>query len=577
MTSPLQLAVSSMKCLPIILGWLIAACGLPLGSYAASIPGLHSSGVNNANAVQAIGAAEQHFAMTGLRTNATVIQPAPPWIQAPPGSAWIGPLSGLENAPSGCCYIYKMEFDLAGLDPKTASISGRLASDDYAQVLINGMDIGFHNEDVTFTTLRPFKIASGFVPGVNILEIRVSNCNEPECTFNPSGLLVTDLVGTADPAGEANLYVVGLQGNVYGYAVSRDSAALVQVIQDPDVHTAFGATFSRWGELFLSVSNQHPHIVEERPGFVRRYAVPYGVSQITGDLGTGTLVTPHGLAFRGDELLATDPGNNQVRRYSFGPRGEPLELPPISSTRFINEAIRWVIANPNGSDVFVSQCNCGGVNNILRFRAETNGLFTELGPLPGSFNNPHGMAFSPWGEMFTANTDRLIEAPEENSGFITRHTFDADGSPRSNGTFTHPSLSGPVTLAFSPWGELFINNQSVSNITRFTFTADHTPVYNGTIQLPGDGVGIAFRPANDCASRPDLTLTPGIVGTNMVLTLPTMAENYALDWTTSLASPVLWRPSYASRSSTGAAMQIIIPLTGGTNGWEFFRLRCPGL
>lgn len=374
----------------------------------------------------------------------------------------------------------------------------------------------------------------------------------------------------------ANLYVVTLGSGVLGYAVTTNSAALVETQKDPEVQTPIDVTFSRWGEMFLSTSSQHPYIFEERPGFVRRYAAPYGVGRYNGDLGVGALVTPHGLAFRGDELLATDPGNNRVRRFRFGPRGEAEELLSITSPGFRNEAVRWVVAKPDGSEVFVSQCVCGGLNDVRRFRAEATGTFSDLGLLPGTFNNPHGMAFSPWGEMFTANADRLLEGPQNTNWFIARHTFAPDGTPQFNGTFTHSNFQGSITLAFSPWGELFVNNQTASNVTRFLFTTNHTPVFNGSIRLPSDGLGLAFRPSGSCAPVEDLRLKPAaIVGTSFVLTFPAAAADYALDWTTSLTPPTVWHPSYGPRSIVGPNLQITLPIRGGTNRTEFFRLRCP--
>lgn len=384
-------------------------------------------------------------------------------------------------------------------------------------------------------------------------------------------------IATPEQVTSANLYVVGLQNKVFGYLVTPHSATLVEVLQDPQVQTPIDVTFSRWGEMFLSTSSQHPYIFEERPGFVRRYASPYGVSQFTGDLGVGSLVTPHGLAFRGDELLATDPGHNRVRRYRFGPRGEPQELSPIVSSGFVNEAVRWVVAKPGGSEVFVSQCICGGVNNVHRFRAEPNGSFSDLGVLPGPFKNPHGMAFSPWGELFTANADRVLEGPQYTNWFISRHTFAADGTPQFNGTITHTNLKASLTLAFSPWGELFVNNRTASNITRFVFTENHVPVYNGSIPLPSDGAGLAFRPSGDCSSAPNLQLSVAVVETNVTVAFPVAAADPALDWTESLTPPVVWRPSYAARSQVGPNQLISLPLVKGTNKAEFFRLRCPNL
>ncbi len=541
----------------------------------APIPGLFNTGVSDVGMILPVNSPERHFAMSGLGTNATVITPAPPWSAAPAGSAWIGPRSGLENAPSGCCYVYTLTFDLSGLDSATAVITGQLASDDETQILINGRDVPFDNRDITFQALRPFTVAGGFRAGMNTLEFRVFNCADPACSFNPSGILISGLAGTA-ALGPPNLYVATISGGgaVLGYSVTTGSAVLTRAIRDPAINIALDVAFSRWGELFISTSSQHPYLFEERPGFVRRLVPPYGVDSFNGDLGVGALVTPHGLAFRNDELLATDVGHNRVRRYRFGPRGEAEELSPITSPGLVNEAIRWVTARPDGSEVFVSQCNCSGQNNVRRFRAETNGTFTDLGLLPGSFNNPHGMAFSPWGELFTANSDLVLQGPQYTNWYITRHTFDSNGVPQFNGSFSHTNLRGSLTLAFSPWGELFVNNQTASNITRFVFSLAHEPVFNGSISLPADGAGLAFRRTDDCASAPVPRVVAGLSGTDVSLRFPATASGYALDWADSLRLPMVWRPSYAERLGIGPDVQVLLPRLGGTNRGEFFRLRC---
>jgi hypothetical protein len=410
-------------------------------------------------------------------------------------------------------------------------------------------------------------------PGQTISTVRLDN-TPGDGWFIDHLAFTTNALG----AGRANLYVVAGDDNlntVFGFVVTSNSATPAYVLADTAVLTGRDVAFSRAGEMFVSSSGQHPYIFQDRPGYVRRYGFPYQTNQINGDLGVGALVTPHGLAFRGDELLATDPGNNQVRRYRFGPRGEVQELSPITSPGFVNQAIRWVTARPDGSEVFVSQCICGGVNNVRRFRAETNGTFTDLGLLPGPFNNPHGMAFSPWGELFTANSDRVLEGPQYTNWFISRHTFDGNGVPQANGTFTHSNLHGSITLTFSPWGELFVNNQTASNIARFVFTPNREPVFNGVISLQADGAGLAFRPSGNCATVPNLRLLASVAGTNVTVRFPAAAADFALDWTTSLTPPIVWHPSYATRTSVGTNLQVTLPKLGGTHRAEFFRLRCP--
>ena len=86
-----------------------------------------------------------------------------------------------------------MTFDLTGLDPATAELSGRWTMDDCGSMYLNGQLVV--DEECGFA-LIPFEIADGFVPGVNELVFVIQNVSN--AFGNPSGLLVADLVGYAE-------------------------------------------------------------------------------------------------------------------------------------------------------------------------------------------------------------------------------------------------------------------------------------------------------------------------------------------------------------------------------------------
>jgi hypothetical protein len=68
----------------------------------------------------------------------------------------------------------RLTFNLAGLDPATASISGQWATDNEGQnIRINGIDTG--QTSFSFGGYTPFLINSGFVPGVNMPDFAVAN------------------------------------------------------------------------------------------------------------------------------------------------------------------------------------------------------------------------------------------------------------------------------------------------------------------------------------------------------------------------------------------------------------------
>src|SRR5213593_1418537 len=62
---------------------------------------------------------------------------AGPWMPDGPASKWVGPLPDTALAGGGT-YIYRLTFDMTGLDTNTARITGKWTSDN------NGVDILFN-------------------------------------------------------------------------------------------------------------------------------------------------------------------------------------------------------------------------------------------------------------------------------------------------------------------------------------------------------------------------------------------------------------------------------------------------
>ena len=102
--------------------------------------------------------------------------PIPPWVGDDSVSAWIGPNNDAQvDGPVGS-YDYRITFDLSGLDPSTASISGLWATDNEgSDILLNGQSAG--NKSVGFTAFTSFSIPPGslFVSGLNTLDFLVHN------------------------------------------------------------------------------------------------------------------------------------------------------------------------------------------------------------------------------------------------------------------------------------------------------------------------------------------------------------------------------------------------------------------
>jgi hypothetical protein len=119
--------------------------------------------------------------------------PIPPYIGDDSLFAWIGPFNDTQIDGPGGRYDYQTTFDLTGLDPMTALLTGQWAADDQGlDILINGVSTG--STSAGFSAWSSFSISSGFVAGVNTLDFLVNNGS------GPTGLRV-EVSGTADASG----------------------------------------------------------------------------------------------------------------------------------------------------------------------------------------------------------------------------------------------------------------------------------------------------------------------------------------------------------------------------------------
>ncbi len=191
---------------------LLLLGGIATNVRAEPITGLYNTGVNSSGVVLSNGATDSHYTITSsplgtptpfARTSAGgwPISPSGPWIGDNTISRWIVPNfsttpSGFLNHPGGT-YQYKLAFDLTGLIPGTASISGRWAADNGGPgttISLNGVSTGLSNTN-GFTGWTSFSISSGFIGGENTLDFIIDN--GVTGTGNPTGLRV-EMSGTAD-------------------------------------------------------------------------------------------------------------------------------------------------------------------------------------------------------------------------------------------------------------------------------------------------------------------------------------------------------------------------------------------
>jgi hypothetical protein len=143
--------------------------------------------------------------------------PIGPWLGDDSLSAWIGPLNDYIADGPGGDYDYQTTFNLTGLDPTTAILTGQWSTDDSGvDILINGASTG--NTAGGFGAWYGFTVNSGFVSGVNTLDFIVDNDS------GPTGLR-TELTGTASPTPEpASMLLLGVGLAAFGLCKGRRSS-----------------------------------------------------------------------------------------------------------------------------------------------------------------------------------------------------------------------------------------------------------------------------------------------------------------------------------------------------------------
>jgi hypothetical protein len=174
---------------------------------AALIQGLYDTGVLNDGTAAASGSADLHYTLVASADpsfpgpDAIVADPIANgyWLVNTATSRWIGPAQN-QGYPSGAAthaagdYTYRLTFDLTGLDPATAQITGGWAADNKGVAIwLNGVNTG-HGAG-SYNPLTSFTLSSGFLAGLNTLDFVVNNFSAGGA--NPTGLRVQGLTGTA--------------------------------------------------------------------------------------------------------------------------------------------------------------------------------------------------------------------------------------------------------------------------------------------------------------------------------------------------------------------------------------------
>jgi hypothetical protein len=171
------------------------AAASALGGHAAhadAIAGLYNTGETNALTAVSSGN-DPHYVVLSSGAAARVTTDSA-WAPDDGDSRWISVNDDRRPVPDT---TYRTTFDLSGLDPSTASISGLWGADNDGYIFLNGVSTGISltgAAGANFQLLHPFTIGSGFVAGLNTLDFEVLDYG------GVTGLRVDGLTGTADVA-----------------------------------------------------------------------------------------------------------------------------------------------------------------------------------------------------------------------------------------------------------------------------------------------------------------------------------------------------------------------------------------
>jgi hypothetical protein len=174
-----------------------------------------NTGVDNSGALLSGGSLDPHYSLVvnaqGSGSNAYVvpgnafpIAPFGPWIANGPNSNWLAPpfIPSTDNSNAVGAYTYQITFNLSGLNPSSATITGNWSTDDLGiNILLNGVGTGITDTGVANCGyFSSFTISTGFVSGLNTLDFQVYNLPLASGIQwgNPTGLRV-ELSGTAAP------------------------------------------------------------------------------------------------------------------------------------------------------------------------------------------------------------------------------------------------------------------------------------------------------------------------------------------------------------------------------------------
>ena len=213
----------------ILIAAALAAASLAGSAHADAISGLVNTGL------AAQGQQDTNYALTAASSDTAIsntfgyvsydnLWPIGPWLANSDTSRWITPTASQAqtlDANANGTYTFELSFNLTGYNAASAAFTGRFASDNAAEVKLNGSTIA---TGTGFTSWSGFSASSGFHAGVNTLDFVVTNFAQNG--GNPAGLRVEFDSSSVTAVPEPETYAMLIAGmGLVGFVARRRKQA----------------------------------------------------------------------------------------------------------------------------------------------------------------------------------------------------------------------------------------------------------------------------------------------------------------------------------------------------------------
>jgi uncharacterized repeat protein (TIGR03803 family) len=231
----------------------------------------------------------------------------------------------------------------------------------------------------------------------------------------------------------------------------------------------------------------------------------------------------------------------------------------LSNSTNSDGANSYAVLILSGSILFGTAHNGGSSGNGTVFKVNTNGTdFTTLYSFTagsGSFPNTNSDGAFPYaGLILSGNTLYGTANGGGSSGNGTLFKINTDGTGFTN------------LYGFSAVDQTYSTN-SDGAIPNGDLILSGNTLYGTAVGGGSSGKGTVFSLSLGSVSAPQLTIIPS--GANVILTWPTNATGYALQFTTNLVSPAFWTNVSSGPVVVNGQNAVTNPVIGSQ---QFFRL-----